>query len=160
MRQYSGAPLADRETRPPVMPPAFSTPRTTYRKILHLFIRGPAYFGPFCWPCSSNDFLVQLLSTMIICERSASIGTSPKDGAIVVQMGVREDRLTGAGSLLPVDPLQNVRRLGPRTGCRSRALWNARHVVGVLVNEVRYKDRHIPRRLEVWRPMLTRSYSL
>ena len=55
---------------------------------------------------------MQPLATMLICERSASIGTSTKGGAIVVQTGVREDRLTDADPLGPVDPLENVRRLG------------------------------------------------
>ena len=55
---------------------------------------------------------MQPLVTILICERSSSIGTSTKDGAIVVQTGVREDRLTDADPLGPVDPLQNVRRLG------------------------------------------------
>lgn len=45
-------------------------------------------------------------------ERSASIETSAKSGAIVVQTGVREDRLTDADPLGPVDPLQNLRGLG------------------------------------------------
>ena len=55
---------------------------------------------------------MQPLPKMPIGEGSAGKGTSPEGGAIVVRTSIREGRLTDAGPLGPIDPLQNVRRLG------------------------------------------------
>lgn len=77
------------------------------------------------------------MATMLICERSASIGTSTKGGAIVVQTGVREDRLTDAAPPLPVDPLQNLRGLGLAPILTSEGLgWR-----GIQAERFRYSSR-------------------
>ncbi len=83
--------------------------------------------------------LVQPLATMLICERSANIRTSTKGGATVVQTAVREDRLTAADPLGPVDPLQNVRRLGVGPSLTSEGLgWR-----GIKAERYHYSLREI-----------------
>ncbi len=80
---------------------------------------------------------MQPLATMLICERSACIGTSTKGGAIVVQTGVREDRLTGADPLGPMDPLRHFRGLGLAPALSSEGLgWR-----GIKAERFRYSSR-------------------
>jgi len=74
---------------------------------------------------------------MLICERSAGIGTSTKGGAIVVQTGVREDRLTDADPLGPMDPLRHFRGLGLAPALSSEGLgWR-----GIKAERFRYSSR-------------------
>lgn len=86
--------------------------------------------------------MVQPLATMLIYERSASIGTSTKGGAIVVQTGVREDGLTDADPLGPVDPLRHFRGLGLAPALSSEGLgWR-----GIKAERFRYTSREAEQR--------------